>query len=81
MNRSIKFGDRENPVATDEASLVAKPLKIRKHIPDIAGFKMPVFALENEQRRVLSENPIRAPENPELGALHVDLEQRDFSSK
>ena len=26
---------------------------------------------------MLSENPIRAPENPELGALHVDLEQRD----
>jgi hypothetical protein len=57
MNRGIEFGGWKNLVAPDEASLVAKALEIRKHILNRAGREVPIFALENQQWRVLSQNP------------------------
>src|ERR1700736_1090230 len=77
MNRRIERGDRQNLIAPDEASLVAEAFEIGKYILDIAGREVPIFALENQQGRVLSQNPLGALQNPEFGALDVDLEQRE----
>src|SRR5882757_9350627 len=78
MNCGIEFGDWKNLIAPDEASLVAEAFEIGKYILDIAGREVPIFALENQQWRVLSQNPFGALQNPEFGALHVDFEQPDF---
>src|SRR6202022_2591409 len=77
MDRGIEFGNREKLTARDEASLVAKSPEIGKQILDVAGCEVAILALEHQQWRVLPEDPLRAPENPEFGALDVDLEQRD----
>jgi hypothetical protein len=76
MNRGIEFGDRQKLVTTDKAALVAKSAEIRKHVMDISGREMPILALEDEQWGVLAQNPLGALQNPELGSLDVDLEQR-----
>src|ERR1700730_15903245 len=78
MNRGIKFGDREKPLLEDKSSAIAEFRKIRKNILDLARAEMAVFALEDEQRRVLPQDPRRALHYLELGALDVDLQQRDL---
>src|SRR5712664_4080630 len=78
MDRGIEFGDRQNLIAPDEASLVAEAFEIGKYILDIAGCEVPIFALENQQWRMLPQNSFGALQNSEFGALHVDLEQRDL---
>src|SRR5258708_20624855 len=78
MNRGIEFGDRQQPMAKDKTSLVAVRPQIRKNILDVAGREMAVLALEHQQRRVLPQDALRALPNLELGALDVDLEQRNL---
>src|SRR6202171_5948401 len=78
MNRGIEFGDREKPLLEDKSSAIAEFRQIRKNILDIARAEMAVFALEHEQWRVLPQDPRSALQYLELGALDVDLEQRDF---
>src|ERR1700733_6519808 len=61
MNDGIEPGDRQNLIAANEASLVAEALKTGKYVLHIAGCEMPIFALENEQRRVVGAQSAPRP--------------------